>query len=59
MFTNGQTQTVPRDILEAKVGRKLSIRDTFTTKTGTWEVIDSPVADNGADMLTVEKIADV
>lgn len=55
MSTSGQTQTVPRDILEQKVGRKLSPKDTFTTKTGTWEVIDVNVAENGTDILVVEK----
>ena len=56
MSTSGQTQTVPRDILEKKVGRKLSLKDTFTTKTGTWQVIDVNVAENGTDILVVEKI---
>jgi len=57
MFTSGQTQTVPRDILEQKVGGKLSLKDTFTTKTGTWQVIDVNVAENGTDILVVEKIS--
>ncbi len=57
MSTSGQTQTVPRDILEKKVGRKLSLKDTFTTKTGTWKVVDSNVSESGMDILVVEKIS--
>ena len=56
MFPSGQIQTVPRDILEKKVGKKLSLKDTFTTKTGTWQVIDVTVGEGGEDILVVEKI---
>ncbi len=55
MFASGQTQTVPRDILEQKLGRTITLGDTFTTKTGTWKVIDMNVDKNDADLLTVEK----
>jgi len=57
MSASGQTQTVPRNILEEKLGRKISLSDTFTTKTGTWKVIDVDVDEkNNADLLIVEKI---
>ncbi len=56
MFASGQIQTVPRTILEEKLGRKLGLGDTFTTKTGTWKVIAMPVDKNDADLLTVEKL---
>lgn len=56
MSVSGQTQTVPRTILEERLGRKIGLGDTFTTKLGTWKVIDVGVDNNGADLLTVEKI---
>jgi len=55
MSVSGQTQTVPRTILEERLGRKIGLGDTFTTKMGTWKVIDVGVDKNGADLLTVEK----
>ena len=58
MFASGQTQAVPRAILEEKLGRKLGLGDTFTTKTGTWKVIYLGIDKNNADLLTVERIAD-
>ena len=56
MSTSGQTQTVPRKILEERLGRKLSLGETFTTKAGTWKVIDVGVDTNDEDLLTVERI---
>lgn len=56
MSASGQTQTVSRTVLEKRVGRKLGLGDTFTTKTGTWKVIDVRVDKNDADLLIVEKI---
>ena len=56
MFASGQTQTVPRTILEKKLERKLSLGDTFTTKTGTWKVANVTVDTNDEDLLIVEKI---
>lgn len=58
MSIGGQSQAVPRDILEKKVGRKLSPGDSFSTKTGLWEVT-SVVVRNDIDVLIVERIADV
>lgn len=54
MSTSGQSQAVPRDILEKKVGRILSPGDSFTTKTGVWKIL-SIVTRNDVDMLIVEK----
>lgn len=34
-----QVQTVPQNMLEQKVGHKLSVDETFETKTGRWKVI--------------------
>ena len=56
MSISGQVQAVPRNILEEKVRRKLSLSDTFTTKTGMWKVIGVTVDENDADILLVEKI---
>lgn len=54
MSTGGQSQAVPREVLEKKVGQKLSPGDSFTTKTGVWKVV-SVVTRNDVDMLIVEK----
>jgi len=51
MSNNGQTQTVPQDALEKKVGRKLQLGDEFTTPIGTWRIIKI-----GDGTYTVEKI---
>ncbi len=54
MSISGQEQAVPREVLEKKVGRILSPGDSFTTKTGTWNVV-SIVTRNDVDMLLVER----
>ena len=46
----GQSQTVPQAALETKLGRKLSIGDTFQTPTGNWKVLHI-----GDGTYTVEK----
>lgn len=59
MSTSGQCQVVPRSVLESKVGRILALRDVFTTKTGTWKVINMNVTEDGiTEIVTVEKISD-
>ncbi len=51
-----QSQTVARNVLEEKVGRKLSLGDTFVTKTGTWKIVDTNVDEkSNTDLLIVEK----
>lgn len=39
MQTFGVVQALPYDVLEKKLGRRLSVGDTFETKTGTWKVV--------------------
>lgn len=57
MNTDGQVQAVPRAIMEEKLDKKLSLGDTFTTKTGIWKIVDTDVDEsNGSDILIVEKI---
>lgn len=46
----GQVQTVPQAALEAKLGRKLTLGDTFETPTGKWKVLKI-----GDGTYTVEK----
>jgi len=50
-MNQNQIQIVPQILLETKLGKKLSLNDSFVTKTGTWKVIRI-----GVETYTVEKI---
>lgn len=54
MAGGAYTQTVPQALLEKKVGRKLQLREEFTTPTGCWRVV--ALCGDGKDSYTVEKI---
>lgn len=57
MSESGQVQIVSRGTLEEKLDKKLSLGDTFTTKTGTWKIIDTDVDESSSeDLLIVEKL---
>ncbi len=56
MFVDGQTQIVPRVLLDKKLGKTLALNEIFTTKRGTWKVICLNVE---PETYTVEMISDV
>ena len=39
MSSEGQVQTVPQELLEKKIGRKLCLDETFETVSGYWKVL--------------------
>ncbi|KKN01819.1 hypothetical protein LCGC14_1124010 [marine sediment metagenome] len=50
-MNQNQVQTVPQFLLEKKLGKKLGKDETFTTKTGTWKVIEI-----GVETYTLELV---